>query len=85
MKAVLAAAAAAILVQAVPARAALVPWRDASDIVATTPSTDDGALAATVNPAQWGLLERPELSGFWTSDTGADGRPRPWGFSAGSG
>ena len=85
MKVVLAAAAATILIQAAPARAALVPWRDASDVVATTPSTDDGALAATVNPAQWGLLERPELSGFWSSDTGADGRPRPWGFSAGSG
>jgi hypothetical protein len=74
----------AALLQAALATASLVPYRDASDLVATTPSTDDGALGAMVNPAQWGLLERPELSGFWASDLPA-GAPSPWGLAMGRG
>lgn len=69
---------------ATPAAASLVPYRDASDLVATAPGTDDGALGAMVNPAQWGILERPELAGFWASDL-PDGAPRPWGLAMGSG
>ncbi|HET7498333.1 MAG TPA: hypothetical protein VFM00_08535, partial [Candidatus Eisenbacteria bacterium] len=72
---------------AAPGSAALLPYRDASDLVATTPGTDDGALGATINPAQWGLMERPELSGFWY-DRQAPGGFRPpgsWGIAAGSG
>jgi len=70
---------------ALPAHAALVPYRDASDLVSTTPSTDDGALGAMLNPAQWGLMERPELSGFWISNELEEAGPRPWGFATGRG
>ena len=56
-----------------------------SDILATTPGVDDGAVAAMFNPAQWGLLERPELS-LWWSDTklGPDHRD-DLGFAFGRG
>jgi protease IV len=74
----------AALLAGAPCSASLVPYRDESDLIATTPSTDEGALGAMVNPAQWGLLERPELSGFWTSDV-PSGTPRPWGLSMGRG
>ena len=72
---------------AAPGAAALLPYREASDLVATTPATDDGALGATINPAQWGLLERPELSGFWYDRDAPGGfrAPGSWGLAAGSG
>ena len=75
------------------ARAGLI-WRDQSDFIATTPGTDDGALGALQNPAQWGILERPELSGFWLSgprdDVDASSEdafrnPDQWGLTFGSG
>ncbi|MFN0149692.1 MAG: S49 family peptidase [bacterium] len=63
----------------------LVPYRSATDILAATPSTDDGAIGALFNPAQWGVLEKPEAA-FWWSDRNV--RPNgldSWGFSAGKG
>jgi len=68
------------------AMAALIPYPETSQLLATTPSTDDGAIAALVNPAQWGLLERPELSGFWydTNDGVSLDQDR-WGITAGKG
>jgi len=63
----------------------LVPYRSATDILGATPSTDDGAIGALFNPAQWGVLERPEAA-FWWSDRNV--RPNgldSWGFSAGKG
>ncbi|HEV8129244.1 MAG TPA: S49 family peptidase [Candidatus Eisenbacteria bacterium] len=68
------------------ARASLVPYSAYSDLFATSPSTDDGALSALVNPAQWGTLERPELSGYWEDPSEDFGGPRrSWGLSMGSG
>lgn len=84
IRALLIAAGIAALLPGGPCFASLVPYRDESDLIATTPSTDEGALGAMANPAQWGLLERPELSGFWTSDLPSGG-PRPWGLSMGRG
>jgi protease-4 len=71
-----------------PARAALVPYSAYSDLFATSPSTDDGALSALVNPAQWGVLERPEMSGFWMSSELGGGQVPwndSWGLSMGGG
>ena len=63
----------------------LTAYEDESDLLATTPSTDDGAIGAMFNPAQWGVLERRELSFFWSD---ADVRPNKmdnWGFAFGGG
>ncbi|HLQ67017.1 MAG TPA: S49 family peptidase [Candidatus Limnocylindrales bacterium] len=65
-------------------RAGLPPYSATSDLIATSPSTDDGALAALVNPAQWGQLSRPELSGYWDDSSLRSGRDI-WGFAAGGG
>lgn len=69
--------------------ASLVPYRTVADAIATVPGTDDGALGATVNPAQWGILERPELAGFWydfESPGSVARRPLDsWGVAAGRG
>ncbi|MGE5175899.1 MAG: S49 family peptidase [Hyphomicrobiales bacterium] len=59
------------------------PYEAASDLLATTPSTDDGAIGAILNPAQWGVLERPELSFFWSDANAAPHRLDNWGFAAG--
>lgn len=40
-----------------------------SNILATVPSADEGALGATFNPAQWGIMQRAEAD-FWWSDQG---------------
>lgn len=56
-----------------------------SDLLATTPSTDDGAIGATFNPAQWGLLQRPEFAFFWSDANARPHRMDQWGFSAGQG
>lgn len=54
-----AAALLALLVAYAPsARAALEPYEDSVDPLATTPSTDDGSIGAWHNPAQWGVPER---------------------------
>ena len=71
-----------------PARAGdepLRPYEAASDLLATTPSTDDGAIGALYNPAQWGVLERPEFSFFWSDANAAPHRLDNWGFAAGRG
>lgn len=75
----------ALFLSPVPVRAekSLADYRLATDLIATTPSTDDGALGALMNPAQWGVPERPELA-FWWSDEAI--RPRgldSWGLSVG--
>lgn len=63
----------------------LPPYAAESDLLATTPSTDDGAIGAMFNPAQWGVLEKPELSFFWNDDNVRSGKMDNWGFAAGEG
>jgi protease-4 len=66
-----------------PARAALSPYDEESTLLSTVPGTDDGSIAATLNPAQWGILERSEAA-FWWSDRQAPGHRREdYGFSMG--
>lgn len=90
------AALSAMVIVALPARAraSLPSFQDASDWIATSPGVDEGALGARLNPAQWGLLEKPELSGYWvrgkdlndTDDIGSDLRsPDRWGLAFGRG
>jgi protease-4 len=67
------------------AQGALAAYREESDLLATTPSTDAGAVGAMFNPAQWGAFERPEMVFFWSD---ADVRPHAmdsWGFAMGRG
>jgi protease-4 len=67
------------------AAAGLPPYADASDPLATTPSTDDGSFGAWHNPAQWGVPERgfSDISWFDPSD---EGRPiKDWALSFGRG
>jgi len=91
MRAALAATVAVALAASFPgatkARASLLPYSATTELLATTPSTDDGAIAALANPAQWGVLERAELSGFWydADDPGPGARRESWGFAAGQG
>ncbi|HEX7077224.1 MAG TPA: S49 family peptidase [Candidatus Eisenbacteria bacterium] len=88
---VLAVAAAGALVAVAPpaaaaeAREPLRPYEFSSDLLATTPSTDDGAIGATLNPAQWGVLERPEFSFFWSDANVRPERLDNWGFAMGKG
>jgi len=63
----------------------LPPYSSDSDILATTPSTDDGAIGAMFNPAQWGVLERPEFSFFWSDQNVEPHKMDNWGFSMGQG
>ena len=63
----------------------LAPYRDATNILGATPASDDGAVGALFNPAQWGVLEKPEFA-FWWSDRNV--RPEgldSWGASFGRG
>ena len=56
-----------------------------SDILAKTPGTDDGAIGAIFNPAQWGVLEKGELDFYWSD---ANVRPHAmdnWGLAFGQG
>ncbi len=81
----LAAGTLAILAAATPSwcRDNLPSFLDASYLLTTSPSGDEGAVGAAINPAQWGLLEKPELA-FWWSDL--DVRPKAWdnwGFAFG--
>jgi protease-4 len=77
----------ALAALAAPARAGepLPPYASGSDIIATTPSTDDGALGAQFNPAQWGVLERSEFSFFWTDQQFRPNKLDDWGFAVGHG
>jgi protease-4 len=56
-----------------------------SDILPTSPSTDDGAIGAMFNPAQWGVLDRPEVSFFWSDENVRPDHMDNWGLAAGSG
>jgi hypothetical protein len=73
------------LVAAPPARASLPPYLEESSLLSSTPGTDDGSIAAMLNPAQWALPERSEAA-FWWSDRQALGDRRDdYGFSMGRG
>jgi protease-4 len=61
------------------------PYSSGSNVIATTPSTDDGALGALFNPAQWGVLERPEASFFWSDQNYQPNKMDNWGFAVGRG
>lgn len=67
------------------ARAGLVPYPGETDLVASAPGTDDGAAAAMWNPAQWGLLERPEFALWWSDRQALGHRREDYGFSGGRG
>ncbi len=57
------------------AHAALPPYEEETTLLSTVPGADDGSIAATLNPAQWGILERSETA-FWWSDRQASGHRR---------
>ena len=67
------------------ASATLSPYVQESSLLATTPGTDDGSMAALLNPAQWGLLERPETALWWSDRQMLGDRRDDYGFSAGRG
>src|SRR6185503_18521665 len=50
-----------------------------------TPGTDDGSIAAMMNPAQWGLLERSETAIWWSDHQALGDRRDDYGISAGRG
>jgi protease-4 len=78
-------AAGAGLVPAPAADAALPPYAEESSLLSSTPGTDDGSIAAMMNPAAWGILERSETA-FWWSDHQAIGDRRDdYGLSVGRG
>jgi protease-4 len=56
-----------------------------SDVLSTSPSIDDGAIGAMFNPAQWGVLDRPELSFFWSDENVRPHHMDQWGLTAGAG
>ncbi len=60
-------------------------YRAASDLLATTPSTDDGAIGALANPAQWGVLDKTELTLLCTNGGVRDDTPDNWGLVFGKG
>ena len=77
--------AACALVAAPPAGASLPPYEEESGLLSSTPGTDDGSIAAMLNPAQWAVPERSETA-FWWSDRQAIGDRRDdYGFSVGRG
>jgi protease-4 len=64
----------------------LADYRAESDILGASPSTEDGAISALFNPAQWGVPERGELAVWWSEDDDVPGDPpSSWGFSMGRG
>jgi protease-4 len=73
------------LMRPTEANASLQPYSEAAYLLATTPSTDDGATGAIFNPAQWGILERSELAGFWERDLNrpSGSSQERWGFAIG--
>ncbi len=85
--ALLATAALALAAAPAPARAeeSLQPYSESATLLATTPSTDDGAIGALYNPAQWGVLDRPEFTFFWSDANVRGGRLDNWGFAGGQG
>lgn len=70
---------------AASAGAALPPYEEESSLLSSTPGTDDGSIAAMMNPAQWGIFERSEAA-FWWSDRRPLGRRlEDYGVSLGRG
>lgn len=65
------------------AEATLSPYVEESSLLASTPGTDDGAIAATLNPAQWAMMERPETAIWWSDRQVFGGRRDDYGFAAG--
>ena len=63
----------------------LPPYAAESDILATSPSTDDGAIGAMFNPAQWGVLQKPEFTFFWSDEDARPEKMDNWGFAGGEG
>jgi hypothetical protein len=76
---------AALVLAPVPARATLSPYAEESSVLATTSGIDDGSMAATLNPAQWGLLERPETALWWSDRQALGDRRDDYGIAAGRG
>ena len=67
------------------AEQSLPPYAETATLLATTPSTDDGAIGALYNPAQWGVLEQPEFTFFWSDANVRSGRLDNWGLAGGQG
>src|SRR5512134_56893 len=63
----------------------LAPYRDATNIVGATPASEDGAVGALFNPAQWGVLEKPELALWWSDRNVRPNGLDSWGTSFGRG
>jgi protease-4 len=61
------------------------PYSEESRLLSSTPSTDDGSIAAMMNPAQWGLLERSETALWWSDHQALSDRRDDYGFSVGKG
>ncbi len=85
LRALLYAVALAQISSRVTADDSLEPYRSESDILATTPSTDDGAIAALFNPAQWAVPEHGELAFWWSDEEIRPNALDSWGFSVGHG
>lgn len=87
MKLIAAAAATLLLVSFLPGRAqsGIPPYSEESSLIATTPGSDDGAIAAMINPAQWGLLPRSEMAFWWSDQELMPKRRDDYGFAFGSG
>jgi protease-4 len=77
--------AAALVLLPATTRATLPPYAEESSVLATTPGTDDGSMAAMVNPAQWGLLERPEAALWWSDQQVIGDRRDDYGLATGRG
>jgi len=58
---------------------------DESDILSKTPGTDDGAIGAIFNPAQWGVLEKGELDFYWSDQSVRPHAMDNWGLAFGQG
>lgn len=82
-------AAAAAFLAATPLRCTayegLPRYVEESDVLSTSPSNDDGAIGAMFNPAQWGILDRPEVSFFWSDANARPNHMDQWGVTAGQG
>lgn len=79
--------AAAALALAAPALAwdGLPSYVDESNILSKTPGTDDGAIGAIFNPAQWGVLEKGELDFYWSDESVRPHAMDNWGLAFGQG
>ena len=77
----------ALAAGATPARAwdGLPSYVDESNILAKTPGTDDGAIGAIFNPAQWGVLEKGELDFYWSDQSVRPHAMDNWGLAFGQG